>query len=128
MKDPYYAHIMMEIEVNLHKSDSDAKKTKNLELKDSDIKSAIRKAFGIMKGKNPEQNKENARDQWVRDLAIVIVDLGKYLELEKGISRKDYILSLLAVEDSLKTRRDFYGHSRGYLDFLKNFLAEGRLI
>ena len=41
---------------------------------------------------------------------------------------KDWILSLKATEDSLKTRREMYGHSRGYLDFLKGFIDEGKII
>ena len=47
-------------------------------------------------------------------------------EKETKITKGDYVKALLAVEDSLKTRREYHGHPRGYLDFLVDFIAQAR--
>ena len=44
---------------------------------------------------------------------------------EGSISKNDWILALRVVDDSLKTRREMGGHSRGYLEFLERFLEKG---
>jgi len=46
-------------------------------------------------------------------------------ETGENIPNKDWILGLMAVEDSLETRRGHYGYARGYLDFLQRFMEEG---
>ena len=43
-----------------------------------------------------------------------------------GVSRAEFNKALLAAEDTLKLRREMGGHSRGYLEFLKEFIPEAR--
>ena len=122
MKDPFYAKIMLGIESLIHDHDqlSDGRLT------DSDAKSSIRKALSMLKGKPLITSPKNERDRMKGALSIALVDNfegdGRDVEITKG----DYVKALLAVEDSLKTRREYHGHPRGYLDFLVDFIAQAR--
>jgi len=65
-------------------------------------------------------------------MATALIELGTSLvndsEGVSSVRKKDWILCLKATEDSLKTRKEMYGHSRGYLDFLKGFIEEGKQV
>ena len=128
MKSPFYAEIMHKIETLIHARDEEALRD-SVSLTDSNIKSAIRKAVGLLDGKRPALAMNDAREQWVSRIATDLVNLNGSLKKEVLlVESKDYPRALLAVEDSLKTRREMYGHSRGYLDFLKSFLEDHRLM
>ncbi len=126
MKDPFYAEIMFRIESHIHGRDAEVQREANLELTDSNIKSSIRKALGFLQGKPPKMDPADAREQWIGRLANELAGMAETFPT-KNVSRQDYVLALLAVESSLKTRREMAGHSRGYLDFLKRFIGERRI-
>jgi hypothetical protein len=128
MKDPFYAGIMHKIETLIHHCDEEALRDSSLSLTDSNVKSAIRKAVGLLQGKRPALDMGDAREQWISRIATDLVNLNGIGQKEVLlVDPKDYLRALLAVEDSLKTRREMYGHSRGYLDFLKRFIENGEL-
>ena len=127
MKNAFYAGIMHEIERVIHRSDAQASAEAGLCLTDSNVKSSIRKALGFLQGKPPRLETNNPRAKWVGRLAVELTGLGEFFEVKRQVERKDYILALLAVEDSLTTRREYHGHPRGYLDFLRGFLAVGKV-
>ena len=127
MKDPFYAQIMFRIETLIHERDEEAKRESDLTLKDTNVKSAIRKAMGMLQGKSPQLDSSTPQNQWIGRIAIDLSGLGESMNASENIERKDYIRALLAVENSLKTRRELEGHSRGYLDFLKRFIEQRRI-
>ncbi len=127
MKDSFYAEIMFGIESLIHERDEKAKRESDLTLKDTNVKSSIRKALGLLQGKPPKLDSSTLQNQWIGRLAVDLSGLGESMKADQNIERKDYILALLAVEDSLKTRREYEGHSRGYLDFLKRFIEQRRI-
>lgn len=122
MKDPHYAMIMMGIESLIHEHDRES----GGKFSDSDAKSSIRKALSMLKGKQPATAPANERERLKEELAIALVDNFKSQQEVTGLPRPDYMRALLATEDSLKTRRELHGHSRGYLDYLGEFLAQAR--
>ena len=124
MKDPTFGKIIFEIEKVIHRFDREYEVDGVRKFKDSDVKSAIRKALGRLKGKKAGGSPKNEGDQWKAKLADELVRLSLRLCEEESHPRAVLGQSLLAVEDSLKTRREMGGHSRGYLDFLEDFLHE----
>ena len=125
MNNPFYSRIMFEIESLVHKRDEEALE-QGLRLTDSNVKSAIRKTMGMFEGKPVASTPDDERKQWIGRMAIELAGLAESFE-KRDVARKDYSRALLAVEDSLKTRREFEGHSRGYLDFLKRFVEQHRI-
>ncbi|WP_372845060.1 hypothetical protein [Pontiella sp.] len=127
MQDPFYAKLMLAIETVIHKEDLAAKNV-DLEIKDSDAKSAIRKALGTLKGTPPKKLDSTPSEQWVLQTARELVLLHAVLRVEdKPLEAATFCRALLAVEDSLKLRREMAGHSRGYLDFLTRFIEEKKI-
>ena len=122
MKDPFYARIMLSIESLIHEHDqkSDGKFT------DSDAKSSISKALSMLKGKPLTGPPKSERDRMKGALSIALVGNFELEEKEASITRGDHVKALLAVEASLKTRREHHGQPRGYLDFLVGFIAQAR--
>jgi hypothetical protein len=82
--------------------------------------------LGIFNGKPIPRAPDDERKKCIGRMAIELVGLSEVFE-KKDVERKHYVRALLAVEDSLKTRRELEGHSRGYLDFLKRFIEERRI-
>jgi hypothetical protein len=126
MKDPYYAGMIFAIEGHLHDYDVRVETDEDVKLKDSDIKSAIRKAMGLLRGAGTLKPPKDQQDRLKGALAIELVGVYESKAMPEGSSRADFINALLAVEDSLKTRREMGGHPRGYLEFLGGFVAESR--
>lgn len=122
MKDPFYAQIIHAVEVRIHDFDETAQQA-GIPLTDSNVKSAIRQALGRLKNKPPKCSGADEREKRIEALGVDLTALGSVQQVKPA----DYLKSLLAVEDSLKTRREMYGHSRGYLDFLKRFVENGSL-
>lgn len=120
-REPYFAPIIFGIESIIRKHDAQA----TSKFVDSDAKSAIRKAVSIIKGKKalPELPKDE-RERTKVVLSIALVGEYEHLKKTEQVQGADFINCLLAIEDSLKTRREMAGHSRGYLEFLKDFIAE----
>jgi hypothetical protein len=123
MRDPHFAGIMYRIEYCVHEFDRlAAQETDKPSLKDTEVKSALRKVIATLRN-NPGRV-PGPKDAVKVDLSEFLLIMQQELEAGGAVSRGDFIKSLFAVEDSLKTRREMTGHSRGYLDFLKEFLAQ----
>lgn len=123
MRDPYYAGIMLKVESHICAFDRQAQEEGELRLVDSDVKSGIRKALSLLAGRRAASVPQTDRDRWKARLGEELAGLGESLFQQPGIPLQDFVRTLYAVEESLKTRREIHGHSRGYLDYLKGFLA-----
>ncbi len=134
---PYYARLMYSVEGKIHEFDKNAQE-EGICLTDANVKSALLKAIGFARGQNPSFTTKIEKYRAIRDLILLLKRIGDTIEVvaegEDGVKiterveTSDWILILRAIEDSLKTRRLMYGHSRGYLDFLEGFIKEGRTL
>jgi len=127
---PHFSKIVYEIEKTIYSWDKYSQ-SQQVTWKDSDVKSALRKIMGLAKGPMPSLPEKSEKDKLFKKLILELLDLGaglKTLKSEKTVSERDWIVSLKVVEDSLKTRREMYGHSRGYLEFLEDFLTKGKIV
>ena len=123
MRDPHFAGIMYRIEYCVHQFDRLlAEEADEPPLKDSEVKSALRKVIATLR-KNPGRV-PGPKDAVEVELSEFLLMMQQELEAGGAVSRGDFIKTLFAVEDSLKTRREMAGHSRGYLDFLKEFFTQ----
>ena len=131
MKDPIYSRVLYRVESSIHEFD-EGLKLEGIPFTDSNVKYAIRKVMGILKGKSPSFSEANESDRALKKLVLLLISIGDELMSDsmgdEKITRKEWSLSLRALEDTLKTRREMYGHSRGYLDFLKGFLEKGSVL
>jgi hypothetical protein len=126
MTDPFYAQVMFIIESKIHEYDQQPPGSASVKLTDSDVKSAIRKTMSILGGKKPVAIPSNERERSKGQLAIELVGVFEFLQANSKVSRGEYLKTLLAVEDSLKTRHEYYGRSRGYMDFLDEFIKDAK--
>jgi hypothetical protein len=124
MKDPFYVRLIYEMESHIHTYDLMVLADEEFNMKDSDVKSAIRKALGLLRGKGGMKTPKKREERIKGRLALELVGIYEGEAKTSGLGRADYSNALLAVEESLITRRELGGHSRGYLDFLKEFFAE----
>ena len=122
--DPFYNTVIFKIESHILERDQEAQTNESLTLTDSDIKSALRKTMALMAGKQPLSKPKKAKDRWKGALAIELTGIYESLHKEKGLTRTEFKMILLTIEDSLKTRHVHHGHSRGYLDFLQEFIGD----
>jgi len=134
MNDPFYAQLMFVIESAICMADKDAKKA-GVRLTDSSIKSALNKARRI----TPQQvvtplTKLECRDDFVEELARSIAANRELLaeENEDGgdkqeVSPADWKNAISAVEASLKVRRSTEPGTRYYLDYICDFIGEGKV-
>lgn len=131
LKDPYYSSIIFRIEQVVHELDKELL-DEGVSLNDTNVKSCLQKAAGHAKGKSPSLPDSNKKEEGMKKISMALIELGNQLiqgdESNESITKKDWILSLKATEDSLKIRKEIYGHSRGYLDFLKEFFDEGKIL
>lgn len=131
LKDPYFSGIIFEIESAVHEIDSYLIGT-GITLNDTDVKSCLQKAIGHSKGKKPSIPEKNEKEKGMKRITKSLIDLGEELMSDEDdidpTAKKDWILSLKAIEHSLKLRKEMYGHARGYLDFLKDFIEDGKPI
>ncbi len=126
MQDPYYARIIFQIESHIHDYDLKVHAREGIDLRDSDIKSALRKALSLLRGSGPPRSPKNQQDRLKGALAIELAGIYEHEQETEGVSGAEFIKALLAAEDTLKLRREMAGHSRGYLEFLKEFIPEAR--
>jgi len=131
MKDPKFQDLMYRLESRIHDFDERAKSA-GIVITDTNVKSVIRKFMGVIKGKSSSSSSDTTEvDRAMIDLTLLLVVFRENYDSEETgdqkLGKKDWLLLLKALEDTLKMRREMYGHSRGYLDFLKGFLEEGRL-
>lgn len=126
MQDPYFAAISMRIEAHIHDSDRDIRNGGTWSPKDSAVKSALRKAELTIGGKKPVAKPKGEVEEWVAALSGQLVEIGKELAKEGDLPIAHFAMALKATQDSLDTRREMAGHSRGYLDFLEEFMRDAR--
>ena len=129
LKDPYFSGIIFEIERTIHEIDSDLIVT-GITLNDTNVKSCLQKTIGHSKGKKPSIPEKNEKEKGMKRITKSLIDLGEELMSDEEdidpATKKEWILSLKATEHSLKLRKEMHGHSRGYLDFLKGFIEDGK--
>jgi hypothetical protein len=127
MKNPDLNPIVMDLETpiwtlrQIWAEDRKAGKT-DYAPTDSTVKSAIRRTMGHLKNRPPKplpQKKE--KDQWLHNLTLNLWQACQD-HLNQSTSRKDLLVCLAAIEDSIKTHT--VGDARGYLEFLDGFFAE----
>lgn len=133
MKDPFYAIIMFQIESVIHDADS-AATDEGIELKDSHIKSCLSKVKILAKGRKPKAKPKTEREEFILELAENINAVRSSFrsstepevdfEDAEPISNADWLLTVKAVEDSLKLHTA--SGTRFYLDFLAEFVAKAR--
>lgn len=124
-KDPYYAGIILGIEIQIHDFDQRVQSEARVQLRDSDVKSSIRKAIAALRKpgtvKWPAKPSKQEIERLKEQLAHELVERNRQAPPDARVDRRDYLVALLGVEESLVTRRDMAGHSRGYLDYLPEF-------
>lgn len=117
--NPKLSRLSFEIEKVIFDNDRSSRGNLN----DADAQSGLRRTLSLCKGRQLiEPGNESDRQR-----AALALDLGllyrKVLE-DEDISKHDFIIALLAVEDSLKSRGVHHGHERGYLDNLAETMAD----
>ena len=120
MGDPYYSTLVHSIETLIHAHDDDAGSS----YPDSLVKSTLRQTMARLKGTAKNKTPKNDKDAFRQSLSA---DLLENFQAMPEVPRKDYLAALLLTEESLKTRSEMHGGSRGYLDFLEGFLRDGTL-
>ncbi len=133
MNDPFFATIVFHIELTIHTADRKAAAA-GVELKDSNIKSSLKKVQSLAKGRRPKAKAMTQRDEFIHGLAVKIDSLRPELRqtadpdavFDEGdpISATDWLAAVQCVEDSLKIHTA--PGTRNYLDFLIDFIAEAR--
>ena len=132
MKNPKFQDLMYRIESRIHDFDERAK-LDGIVITDTNVKSVIRKFMRVIKGKSSSSSSSYTTevDRAMKELTLLLVTFREDYDSggagDEKFGKKDWLLLLKVLENTLKTRREMHGHSRGYLDFLKGFLEEGRL-
>lgn len=119
--------LVFAIERHIYEEERRASEELGLSITDSNVKSALRKAMGLGKGRAPKSPAKEPKDHWVASLATGIDRILKDC-IREGVPHRETGNALATVERSLKTRREMAGGSRAYLDFLKRFLEKGEMI
>ena len=135
MRDPRYSEIMLEIERKLHEADCLAV-ARGLKLTDSNIRSLLIRAINDAKSK-AEKSAEKAVSDKDRFLAEALQQLAAVRTViveerdqpDGSVQRRpllaaDWIASLEAIKDSCAVRTGREPGSRGYLEFLRDFLKD----
>ncbi|MEM7698545.1 MAG: hypothetical protein AAF236_09095 [Verrucomicrobiota bacterium] len=126
MQDPFYSRLIFAIEGQVHDYDLKTHDAEGVTLKDSDVKSALRKAISLIKGSGNSKPPKGQSDRLKFALAREIVEICENEREVEGVSAVEFTRAILAVEDTLKLRREMAGHSRGYLEFLREFIPGAR--
>lgn len=134
MRDPRYAPILLQIERCLHDTDKLAG-TRGLTLTDSNIRSLLVRAVNEAKGKTAKSvetamsDKDRFLAEALLQLAAVRSAIGEAQDQPDGsVQRRplpaaDWIAALEAIKDSCALRTGREPGSRGYLEFVRGFLA-----
>ncbi len=135
MGDPRFAGILYEIERTLHEADRLAV-ARSLPLTDSNIRSLLIRAINEAKGKSAKSgaNAASGKDRFLAEtlqqLAGVRAAIVEELPQPDGSVQRqplpaaDWIESLEAIKDSCAVRTGGEPGSRGYLEFLREFMAD----
>lgn len=134
MNDPFFAGILYAIESEIHDGDQQAA-AKNIKLTDSNVRSLLIKAVHAAEGKPPRPVAESAspKDQALAELLDSLIAVRESLRCEttlpdgttedQALSTADWTAALSAVKESCAIRTSNEPGSRGYLNFLRSFLA-----
>lgn len=121
--------LLYSLEGHIAAEDKRARENLGLTLTDSNVKSALRKAMVLSKGRSPKQprpEKLKPKERWIAGLARDFHGIGK-TAAAAGVSAGEFQRVLRKIENSIKVRTDPYGGSRSYLDFLKRFIEKGEV-
>jgi hypothetical protein len=133
MRDPRYSGILHAIETQLHATDRLAA-SRGLALTDSNIRSLLVRAINEARGKSAKVDTTSSSDkdrflvEAQRELAAVRAGIVEERDLPDGsVERRplpaaDWIAALEAIKDSCAVRTGSEPGSRGYLNFVGEFL------
>jgi hypothetical protein len=128
MKDPFYASILFQIETRILTADQKAS-AQGITLTDSQVRSVAHRARKAAQGASPQIPASSPRDKALAELYSDLISARTEIyvsspeSLAEPLPTADWVLSLQAVEDSIRLRSTGSG-SRAYLDFLPGFLPE----
>jgi hypothetical protein len=135
MRDPRYALILLQIERCLHDTDKLAA-TRGLTLTDSNIRSLLVRAINEAKGKTAKsvETAMSDKDRFLAEaLPRLVAVRGAIFEAQdqpdgsiehRPLPSADWIAALEAIRDSCALRTGREPGSRGYLEFVRGFLAK----
>jgi len=132
MRDPHYASILLEIERKLHAVDRLAV-ARGVTLTDSNIRSLLVRAINDAKGKTTKpaetapSDKDRLLTEALQELAKVRAAVIEEWEPDGSFERRPlravaWIAELEAIKDSCAVRTGREPGSRGYLEFVRDFL------
>jgi hypothetical protein len=133
MRDPRYSLILLQIERTLHDTDKLAA-TRGVTLTDSNIRSLLVRAINEAKGKTVKSaetatsDKDRFLTEALHQLAAVRTAIVEERDRAGGsverrpLPASDWIASLEAIKDSCAVRTGREPGSRGYLEFLRDFI------
>lgn len=132
MRDLRYAPILLEIETRIVAADIVAR-SQQIELTDSQVRSALRKLVLLAKGERPSIASDKPRERILAGLVVTLSDARTSLGFSQGDAKNPapltatvWINALTTIVDSIHTRTAGAG-SRAYLDFVGNFVKEAGL-
>ncbi|MCK9589108.1 MAG: hypothetical protein WC076_08895 [Terrimicrobiaceae bacterium] len=135
MKDPFYAGILFAIESKIHEGDRLAA-SRGITLTDSNIRSLLIKTVHAARGKLPQSvpASAGAKDQFLAEFLHQLIaakdSVMERQELPDGTLEEsplpctDWIKALEAAKESCAIRTGDEPGSRGYLDFLADFIPQ----
>ncbi|MCH7228441.1 hypothetical protein [Haloferula sp. A504] len=121
MHDPFVSGMIFRLEGAIHDFDRESRNSGQAGPKDSEVKSALQKLDKKLAGKPPKK----AGDGTVAALYVLLGEVSDGIRAS-GPSAADLRVALRGIVESLDTRREAAGHSRGYLDFLGPFIEQAR--
>jgi hypothetical protein len=128
MKDPFFTPILFQIE-NRIRACSRAAKADGIELNDSQIRSTLNKVRKTSEGGKPQIPNSSPREQVFAGLHGDLVKMRTAFMSEDSegnrepLPTKAWTLCIRTIEDSIQRHSTGPG-SRGYQDFLENFLPK----
>lgn len=138
MKDPFFAYLMSVIEKVIVEADTEAKE-RSRQFTDSQVRSSLIKAIKAAKGEKPHVPAESDHERLLADLIQRILrkrediltravdedgsEHGENNESQgEPIPLSQWILAMETVVSSIKIRTQMTPGSRGYLDFIHDFV------
>jgi hypothetical protein len=132
MRNPFYAGLMFRIEELIFMVDEEAAE-QGIELTDSQIRSTLIKACKMVQGADPVLDPTSDREKILADLAMHIYHAPDHItegtadsDGERPLEISHWVNALESVQASIDVRRSTLPGSRGYLRFLRDFMAQAR--
>jgi len=138
MKDPFFGYLMAVIEKEIAQADAEAKE-RSRQFTDSQVRSTLIKAIKTAKGEKPAIPAGSEHERLLADLIprilrkredilTRVVDEGDDEPAEddeipgEPVQLSHWILAMETVVSSIKIRTQMTPGSRGYLDFIHDFV------